>query len=61
MKKLLRKFKSKILKWRTNQSDGDSMGEEDGNGVSFQDQVREYMMGLEDETFEQPPAQVEKS
>ena len=39
-------------------SDGDSMGEEDGSGVSFQDQVREYMMGLEDETFEQPPAQV---
>ena len=41
-------------------SDGDSMGEEDGSGVSFQDQVREYMMGLEDETFEQPPAQVEE-
>ena len=40
--------------------DGDSMGEEDGSGVSFQDQVREYMMGLEDETFEQPPAQVEE-
>ena len=41
-------------------SDGDSMGEEDGSGVSFQDQVREYMMGLEDETFEQPPAQFEE-
>ena len=41
-------------------SDIDSMGEEDGSGVSFQDQVREYMMGLEDETFEQPPAQVEE-
>ena len=41
-------------------SDGDSMGEEDGSGVSFQDQVREYMMGLEDETFEQPPAKVEE-
>ena len=41
-------------------SDVDSMGEEDGSGVSFQDQVREYMMGLEDETFEQPPAQVEE-
>ena len=41
-------------------SEGDSMGEEDGSGVSFQDQVREYMMGLEDETFEQPPAQVEE-
>ena len=39
-------------------SEGDSMGEEDGSGVSFQDQVREYMMGLEDETFEQPPAQI---
>ena len=38
--------------------DGDSMGEEDGSGVSFQDQVREYMMGLEDETFEQPPDQI---
>lgn len=41
-------------------SDGDSIGEEDGSGVSFQDQVREYMMGLEDETFDQPPAQVEE-
>ena len=41
-------------------SDGDSMGEEDGSGVSFQDQVREYMMGLENETFEQPPAQFEE-
>ena len=40
-------------------SDVDSMGEE-GSGVSFQDQVREYMMGLEDETFEQPLAQVEE-
>lgn len=38
----------------------DSTGEEEGSGVSFQDQVREYMMGLEDETFEQPPAQVEE-
>ena len=33
--------------------------EEEGSGVSFQDQVREYMMGLEDETFVQPPAPVE--
>ena len=41
-------------------SDGDSIGEEDGSGVSFQDQVREYMMGLEDETFDQPPDQVEE-
>ena len=41
-------------------SDVDSTGEEEGSGVSFQDQVREYMMGLEDETFEQPPAQVEE-
>ena len=41
-------------------SDVDSTGEEEGSGVSFQDQVREYMMGLEDETFEQPPAQAEE-
>ena len=41
-------------------SDVDSMGEGEGSGVSFQDQVREYMMGLEDETFEQPPAQAEE-
>ena len=41
-------------------SDVDSTGEEEGSGVSFQDQVREYMMGLEDETFEQPPAQIEE-
>ena len=41
-------------------SDVDSAGEEEGSGVSFQDQVREYMMGLEDETFEQPPAQFEE-
>ena len=34
--------------------------EEEGSGVSFQDQVREYMMGLEDETFVQPPAPVEE-
>ena len=40
--------------------DVDSTGEEEGSGVSFQDQVREYMMGLEDETFEQPPAQIEE-
>ncbi len=41
-------------------SDVDSMSGEEGSGVSFQDQVREYMMGLEDETFEQPPAQIEE-
>lgn len=41
-------------------TDADDNGEEQGSGVSFQDQVREYMMGLEDETFEQPPAQVEE-
>ena len=41
-------------------TDVDDNGEEQGSGVSFQDQVREYMMGLEDETFEQPPAQVEE-
>ena len=41
-------------------TDVDSTGEEEGSGVSFQDQVREYMMGLEDETFEQPPAQAEE-
>ena len=40
--------------------DADDNGEEQGSGVSFQDQVREYMMGLDDETFEQPPAQVEE-
>jgi len=41
-------------------TDADDNGEEQGSGVSFQDQVREYMMGLDDETFEQPPAQVEE-
>ena len=41
-------------------TDADDNGEEQGSGVSFQDQVREYMMGLEDETFEQPPNQVEE-
>ena len=41
-------------------TDADDNGEEQGSGVSFQDQVREYMAGLEDETFEQPPAQVEE-
>ena len=41
-------------------SEVDSTSEEEGSGVSFQDQVREYMMGLDDETFEQPPAQVEE-
>ena len=41
-------------------SEVDSTGEQEGSGVSFQDQVREYMMGLEDETFEQPPAQFEE-
>lgn len=41
-------------------TDVDDNGEEQGSGVSFQDQVREYMMGLDDETFEQPPAQVEE-
>ena len=41
-------------------TDVDSMEIEEGSCVSFQDQVREYMMGLEDETFEQPPAQVEE-
>ena len=41
-------------------TDADDNGEEHGSGVSFQDQVREYMAGLEDETFEQPPAQVEE-
>ena len=41
-------------------NDVDSTSEEEGSGVSFQDQVREYMMGLEDETFEQPPAQIEE-
>jgi len=40
-------------------SDVNTLGEE-GTGVSFQDQVREYMMGLEDETFEQPPTQAEQ-
>ena len=40
-------------------SDVNTLGEE-GTGVSFQDQVREYMMGLEDETFEQPPTQAEE-
>ena len=41
-------------------TDADDNGEEQGSGVSFQDQVREYMAGLEDETFEQPPVQVEE-
>ena len=41
-------------------TDADDNAEEQGSGVSFQDQVREYMMGLEDETFEQPPNQVEE-
>jgi hypothetical protein len=32
-------------------TDVDSMELEEASGVSFQDQVREYMMGLEDESF----------
>jgi len=36
-------------------TDDDAQEEEnEGSGISFQEQVREYMMGLEDETFEQP-------
>ena len=36
-------------------TDEDAQEEEnEGSGISFQEQVREYMMGLDDETFEQP-------
>ena len=48
------------IEMEDNSTDADDNGEEQGSGVSFQDQVREYMMGLEDETFEQPPNQVEE-
>ena len=41
-------------------SNAEGEEEEEGSGVSFQEQVREYMMGLEDETFVQPPAPAEE-
>ncbi len=36
-----------------------SDSEDEGSGTSFQDRVREYMGELEDETFHEPPVQVD--
>ena len=48
-------LKIEDIEMENESADADSQDDQEGSGVSFQDQVREYMMGLEDETFEQPP------